>query len=141
MYNVKTKKTLSFQVKSSRAWSSDKPTRGFRYSSWFGRFEPNKYVDYYVFSILYAKSPSDKKRLDKINPGKWWSSRIIVFDNLEITALFDNLKTKKGEPERFFYFGFNEKPEDIFITRGLPLKSFKENLLASQIKNIRDRLQ
>lgn len=141
VYSLKTKKALSFQVKSSRAWSGEKPTRGFQYSSWFWKFEPNEDIDFYVFSILYAKSASDKKRLGKENPKKWWASRIILFGKSEITALFKELKTKTGNPEKFFYFGFDEKPQDIFITRGLPLKSFKENLLVSQIKNVRDKLQ
>lgn len=142
MYNLKTKRAVSLQVKSSRIWSTKKPDEDFQYSAWFNRFQINDNVDFYVFFILYPINALDKKRLGKENPNKWWRSRIVLLDNAEISALFRELKTKKGEPERFFYFGFNEVPLDIFITRGLPqIKSLKENLLEFQIKKLKGSLE
>ena len=90
----------------------------------------------------YNRNALDEEQLGKRNPKKWWRSRIVLLDNAEISALFKELKTKKGEPERFFYFGFNEEPQDIFITRGLPqIKSLKENLLESQLKKVKQSLE
>ena len=52
MYNLKTKRAASFQVKSSRTWPPKKPDEGFQYSAWFSRFEISENVDFYVFFIL-----------------------------------------------------------------------------------------
>ena len=119
VYNQKSKKAISIQVKSSRNYKQ-KEGAEFQYCSWFRKFEYTKGLnDYYVFFILYEKNL--KKRLDRVKPNKWWWDKILIFNDKEMKHILDNIRTKKGSPEHFFAIGFNEGSKGVFITRGFPV--------------------
>ncbi len=149
IYNQKTKKAISIQVKSSRSWygTPSKTTSSkekFQYYSWFNNFDYERGIaDFYVFFILYPKNSFAQKRLDKTKDlKKWWDSCMVTFNDKEIELLLKNLKTKEGKPESFFGFGFNEKSKDIYITRGFKKPvSYKKNLIENKMDEMKKRLK
>lgn len=149
LYHQKTKRAVSLQIKSSRSWYGRPPKRKsrkekFEYYAWFRSFNYQKgLADFYVFFILYPKNDLGSKKLDKNRDiKKWWNSKVVIFNDNEIGQLLKEIKTKEGKPEKFFGFGFNEKSDDIVLTRGLGEHvSFKENLFENKIKEIKKNLQ
>ena len=125
VYNQKTKKAVSIQIKSSRSWQRKpvkrKNVQKFRHGSWFSKFDCKKGIaDFYVFFILCPTGKLSGKRLDKTKASKkWWNYKVIIFKDKEMRALLRKIRTKKGKPESFFGFGFNDGSKDIYVTRGL----------------------
>jgi len=149
LYNQNTKKAVSLQIKSSRTWYQKPPRwkkakERFQYAAWFRNFRYEKGIaDFYALFILYPKEQFGKKRLDKAKrQKKWWNSKVLIFNDSEMHTLLRKIKTKEGKAESFFYVGFNENTNDIFITRGFPNPlQCKDKLLENKIREIKRRLK
>lgn len=123
IYNQKSKKCITIQVKSSRTYPGSAPKRKtkrerFKYSTWFNGFEPRRgYADYYILFGLYTKELKNKK-LDKSRKiRKWYSNILLLFDEKEMIDFLKKLRTRKRKRESKFGFGFNF-PEKVYLTRG-----------------------
>jgi hypothetical protein len=72
-------------------------------------------VDYFFIFISYPEFDTVTFR-----PKTRFNTKILVFNNKEMKKLFRNIKrTKKGNRERFFGFGFNIGGKEIYGTRAL----------------------
>lgn len=147
VYNQKTKKAVSIQVKSSRSWQRKPAKREnvqkFQHGSWFHKFDCKKGIaDFYAFFILHPVGKLWGKRLDKAKASKkWWGYKVIIFNYKEMRNLLRRIRTKKGKPESFFGFGFNDRSKDIYATRGFeePIR-YTSHLFEHKVMEIRKAL-
>lgn len=149
VYSARSRKAASIQIKSSRAYLGKAPKRKskrerFNNALWFVNFDYQKGIaDFYILFGLYPKSDIIDKRLDKSKKTrKWWDYKILVFTDKEMRKFLRSLLTKRGKKESFFGFGFNNRSNDIFATRGVKSpKSVKEYLIENKIATIIDFLK
>jgi len=82
------------------------------------------------------------KRLDKTKASKkWWGYKILIFNEKEMRGLLKRIRTRKGKPEYFFGFGFNDGSKDVYVTRGLPEPTCYTNyLFEHKVRKIRKAL-
>ncbi|HUD19246.1 MAG TPA: hypothetical protein VMR81_02315 [Patescibacteria group bacterium] len=150
IHNLKTKKTLTIQIKSSRSYEGIPSKRNNRivhqHSSWFNNFL-YKYkegiADYYVFFTPYPiLSRGNGIKLDKTTPDKWWGFKSLLFSDNEMGTLLNEIKTKKGKVESKFGFGFDEENDSIYLTRGSDRPVlYTNNLLENKISELKQKLQ
>jgi len=148
VYNQKTKKAVSIQVKSSRSWQRKPAKREnvqkFQHGSWFHKFDCKKGVaDFYAFFILHPVGKFSGKRLDKGKASKkWWGYKVVIFKDKEMRTLLRKIRTKGGKPESFFGFGFNDRSKDIYVTRGLKEPTrYTSHLFEHKIREIKKALK
>lgn len=140
LYNANNKKCLTIQVKSSRTYiKTDKidDLNDYNYYAWLNNFQVSPHSDFYFIFISYPvfNSKIFNSRID-------FGSKILVFDNKEITTLLENIKTKKGTPDKFFGFGFNIDDNKVFGTRGFSVKQeFTNNLYETKLEQIKQNIQ
>jgi len=147
VYNQKTKKAISIQVKSSRSWQGKpakrKNVQKFQHGSWFHKFDCKKGIaDFYAFFILHPMGKFSGKRLDKTKASKkWWGYKVVIFNYKEMRNLLRKIRTKKGKPESFFGFGFNDGSKDIYVTRGLKEPTrYTSHFFEHKVREIRKAL-
>ena len=147
VYNQKTKKAISIQIKSSRSWqrkpAKRKNVQKFQHGSWFHKFDCKKGIaDFYAFFILHPIGKFSGKRLDKTKASKkWWGYKVVIFKDKEMRSLLKKIKTRKGKPELFFGFGFNDGSKDVYVTRGLPEPTcYTSHLFEHKVGEIRKAL-
>ncbi len=132
------KRSVTIQVKSSRTYLSDKENEH-QFYSWLNHFDiKDNYSDYY---FIYMTFPLFDKNF---KPKAKWDRKILVFSQKEMVKILDNVKTKGGNPERFFSFGFDASGEIISGARGfshLPKKNFAQNLLENKLDEIRNKFK
>lgn len=120
--NLATKKTLRFQVKSSRAYIHEpKEMKNgkikYNYYLWLNNFIDRYEKDNADYYILYGLYPTYNSK--KSVKSKNWNSIILCYSENEMIELLNRVKTKKEKKkDQFFGFGFNT-PKQIFATRGL----------------------
>lgn len=149
IYNHRTKKTLSVQIKSSRSYEDKPPkkpgAKKYQHYSWFNNFAP-KYkkgmADYYVLFTPYpVLIRGNGIKLSRAKPSKWWKFKILLFSDDEMGILLSNVKTKRGKVESKFAFGFDEDSDEIYMTRGANgHRSYTGNLFESKIPEIMSKL-
>ncbi len=147
VYNQKTKKAVSIQIKSSRSWqrkpAKRKNVKKFQHGAWFRKFDYEKGIaDFYTFFILYPVGKLSGKRLDKTKAlKKWWNYKVLIFNDKKMRALLKRIKTKEGKSESFFGFGFNDGSKDIYITRGFKEPTrYTSHLFEHKIREIKKAL-
>lgn len=138
IYNNKTKKVLSVQVKSSRSYEKQDVLK-YKHNFWFNNFnyEPNV-ADYFILFCLYPVYTSDKNIKSKL---AFWKSVMLCFSDKEMGKFLGNVKTKK-EQKRDSHFGisFNET-DKVFGERGFEKGSeFSEYLLENKLQEIKKKL-
>ena len=148
LYNQKTKKAITIQVKSSRTYAGEIPKRKlkherFKHYTWFNTFHIQRgYSDYYILFGVYTKS-IEKKKLDKSRKiSKWYSHILLLFNEKEMTAFLEKLTTKTGnKQDSKFGFGFNDEKK-IYLTRGaLKQPDISKYLFLNKIERIKKRLE
>ena len=108
---------ITIQVKASRTYGGKPPkresTQRFAHYTWFQTFSVPSETDWIFLVGMYPNS-EDKTRKSS---AAWWQEIILCFSREEMTDFLSKVKTKKGTPDKFFGFGFDE-PTEIFQTRG-----------------------
>lgn len=106
----------SFQVKSSRTYSDRPPKREstvrHSYYTWFNTFTVPGEADFFLLVGIY---PPEENRTRKVIHS-WWNSLVLMFTQKEMESFMSQVRTKKGEPDRMFGFGF-DNAERIVLTR------------------------
>lgn len=134
---------VAIQVKASRTYSP-KPSKSgigkqFRYYTWFNTFDVPKEADYILMVGLY---PPEEGRTNK-RASSWWSAVMLAFPYTDLVQFMENVKTRTGNPDRMFGFGFNE-PTKITQTRGDKDRGFvdySKYLLQNQVEAIKAKLR
>jgi len=147
LFKADNKKCMTIQVKSSRTWMNFKKKKRskktqYNFESWIQNFS-NKYghvsdlVDYFFIFITYPEFDTETFR-----PKTKFNVKTLVFKNSEMNSLFQNIKrTKSGNPERFFGFGFNIAQTSIYGSRGLdhlPNIDYTNHLFENRIEELTD---
>lgn len=110
-------KCASFQVKSSRTYSpipaKRENTIRYSYYTWFNRFHVPNEADFFLLVGIY---PPDENRTRKVTHS-WWNSVVLTFTQEEMKSFMSQIKTRKGELDKMFGFGFDSTTK-IILTRG-----------------------
>lgn len=111
-------RALTFQVKSSRTYAGTAPkrkvkNRRYRYYTWLNRFEVPEQAD---FVLLFGLYPSEEG-LARKGGATWWQSHILVFSHAEMKKLMGSVRTRAGNPDKMFGFGFDSASQ-AYLTRG-----------------------
>ncbi|MEK6645672.1 MAG: hypothetical protein AABY84_03235 [Candidatus Firestonebacteria bacterium] len=149
LYNNKSKKCVTLQIKSSRNYEHQKTYKGVDVSLknhlWFNRFKIKKgSADYYIFFAPYLKNKVEGKKLNKDRKiSKWYDKLILVFTESEMSKFVKKLKNKTNNKQsNYFSFAF-DREEDVHLTRGRgnknPVKADKY-LFDNKIREIFRRL-
>ena len=108
---------ITIQVKASRTYGGNLPkretTQRFAHRTWFQTFSVPNETDWIFLVGMYPNS-EDKTRKSS---AAWWQEIILCFSREEMTDFLSQVKTRKGTPDKFFGFGFDE-PTEIYQTRG-----------------------
>jgi hypothetical protein len=103
--------TTTVQVKASRTYIERPPKREetvrFRYNTWFNRFNVPERADFVILIGLYAP---DLGRTTRV-PARWYEDCSLLFTREEMRGLLAECKTRRGEPDRMFGFGFDHLSE------------------------------
>ena len=105
---------ITIQVKTSRTYGGKRESaERFAHDTWFQTFSVPRETDWIFLVGMYPNS-EDKTRKSSAT---WWQEIILCFSREEMTGFLSRVKTRKGTPDKFFGFGFNE-PTTIYQTRG-----------------------
>lgn len=117
-------RTKTIQVKASRTWLGSEPknkkTVGYKYTSRFNHFDVPREADLIVLLAMYAPDIARTKRVS----AQWYQDCSLVFTQKEMVEFMKSCKTRGGNVEHMFYFGFNDVSE-IILTRGDRYRSGK----------------
>jgi len=126
VYNQKTGRSITIQVKSSRTYEGTEPkkqtkNRKYRYNTWFNTFGVGDTpCDFYVLFGLYSKLiGKGVKKLDKSRKvSKWYDVVLLAFSGKEMSKFLKGLRQKKSnKQDSKFGFGF-DTPKEIYHNRG-----------------------
>lgn len=146
LYNNKSKKVITIQVKASRIYKGSIPKRKtkhqkFKYYTWFNNFIVEKgYADFYILFGVYTKQLENKKLDKSRKASKWYSHILLVFNENEMKKFLTGLVTRRGKPEDKFGFGFDDL-KNVYLTRGAPkVKEISEYLFHKKVNKIKKML-
>ncbi len=118
-------KCMSFQVKSSRTYSpvpaKREKTIRYSYYTWFNTFQVPSEADFFLLVGIY---PPEENRTRKV-AHSWWNSVVLMFTQEEMKSFMSMVKTKAGEPDKMFGFGFDTTAK-IILTRGDQYRTTKD---------------
>lgn len=130
------------QVKASRTYSPESPKRGtsrrFRYFTWFNRFDPSPQADFFLLMGLYAPDTGRTRPVTE----RWYRHCSLLLTYAEMRNLMRSCKTKGGQPDRMFGFGFDDESA-VFQTRGdrhRRGRDFSEYVLKERVRMLREFL-
>lgn len=111
-------KVVTFQIKSSRTYAGTAPKRKvkhrrYQHYTWLKRFDVPEQADFVVLFGLYAPDERSGHKTSR----SWWQSHVLVFSHKEASELLANVKTRAGNPEKMFGFGFDSSNQ-AYLTRG-----------------------
>jgi hypothetical protein len=133
-------KSASFQVKSSRTYSPMPPKRRvskvvkYSYYTWFNAFVVPTQADFFLLVGIY---PPEENRTRKVKYS-WWDAAVLLFTQAEMREFMAQVKTRKGDPDKMFGFGF-DTPAKIILTRGdqeRTMQDYSSHLFQSRIQVI-----
>ena len=134
-------RAASIQVKGSRTYS-DRPetkrARPYRYSTWFNTFELPTQADFVVLVAIYPSAVARESRAKS----SWWSPVILLFAHDEMRTFLESIRTRAGNPDRMFGFGFDDE-KHIFQTRGDSERlhaELSQHLLQRKVGSLREFL-
>ena len=135
-------RTLTIQIKASRAYSGSPPkrasTKRFQFYTWFRRFEVPEDADFILLFGMYAPDAGRTKPVT----AKWYQDCTLLFTRAEMNAFMATCLTVGGKPDQMFSFGFDE-PTKVFLTRGdqkRGLKDYSSHLLDARMGLLRKSL-
>jgi len=123
MYNSKTKKCLTIQVKGSRTYNPKPPKNEaiirFKNYTWFSKFKIEKgQADFYILFGLFITNPTRTEKSRSVKKNDWYDHILMLFSENEMINFLNSLKLKtKDEADSKFSFGFNDKKR-VILTRG-----------------------
>ena len=133
-------KAVTIQIKGSRTYLqkpgiTKKGKQSLRFGTFFNHFKPSTDADLFVFVSLYSPEPTTTK-----HSASAWASHFLLFTYDEMTEFLNQVRTKKGTPDKFG-FGFNNDT-DAFVTRGIAGQpDYSEHILAKRYGVISDMLE
>lgn len=105
------------QVKASRTYSPEGPKRDpdnwFKFYTWFNRFDPSPYADFFLLLGMYAPDTARTKPVNAV----WYKHCTLLFTGAEMKNFMDSCLTVSGKPDRMFGFGFDSDAK-IVQSRG-----------------------
>jgi hypothetical protein len=132
-------RAATLQVKASRTYSPQRPSsraaHSYAFDTLFNVFDVPEQAD---FVILVAVYPAEVARESRAR-ASWWAPLIMLFTQAEMRDFLASVRTKAGQPDRMFGFGFDDEAA-VFQTRGDEqrlCKPFSTHLLANRAKDLR----
>jgi len=125
------------QVKSSRTYPGDEK-RDYPYYLWLNNFSERykkNAADFYIICGMYAV-PNERKRIT--TKSKIWKEIFLCYNDGEMSRLLKSIKTKTGNKDSFFGYGFCSSRE-VYLDRGFSSVKDKDasgNLLDNKIDEI-----
>jgi len=104
-----TRSIITIQVKASRTYEG----RVHAHQTWFNTFSVPVETDWVFLVGLFPHIENKTRKAS----ASWWQEIILCFSREEMAVFLSQVKTKKGTPDKFFGFGFDE-PTKIYQTRG-----------------------
>lgn len=139
LHNANNKKCITIQVKSSRTYLKAEKSgtkEEYNFYAWLNTFVVNQFTDFYFIFISYQKFDEET-----FSPKADLETKMLVFTQKEMQEIIQRVKTKSGNPDKFFGFGFNIKFDGIFGTRGFEKKEdFSQYIFNNRILLIKDFL-
>jgi hypothetical protein len=123
MYNNKTKRCLTIQVKGSRTYNPNPPRNEsiirYRNYTWFSKFKIEKgLADFYILFGLFITNPARTEKSRSVKGNDWYDHILMIFSEDEMIEFLSRLKLKtKDKEDSKFSFGFDDKRK-IVLTRG-----------------------
>jgi len=146
MYNSKTKKCLTIQVKGSRTYNPTPPKNDniikYRNYTWFSKFKIEKgLADFYILFGLFITNPTRTEKSTRIKRNDWYDHLLMIFSEEEMIEFLSSLKLKtKDKEDSKFSFGFNDKKK-ITLTRGTREHAdYSDKLFAKRVHELKKRL-
>jgi len=146
VFDVKSRKSISIQVKSSRAYvgrpkKTDPPDGPFDYYLWFraiGKSDIN--ADYYAFVGIFPKKAIINYSLGrKRSPKNWWSHIILLIPRSDVIKIMNKVKRNS---DRFFDIGFDSDLKRVALTRVTKrAQSIDQYLIENSIKGLEKNLR
>jgi hypothetical protein len=147
LYNSKTKKSLTIQVKGSRTYNPTPPkdTKIIKYKNytWFSKFKIEKgLADFYVLFGLFITNPTRNEKSRSVKRNDWYDHILLLFTESEMINFLGSLKLKTQDKEDTkFSFGFSDKKQ-IVLTRGSREHiDYSEKLFHKRINILKDWLE
>jgi hypothetical protein len=108
-------RVATIQVKYSRAFEQPRGSE-FEFGTLFTSFRVPPEADFIILANLYPNitGSGEGRKSDS------WRRLLLVFRREEMERFMSGLQTKSGNPDRMFYFGFDDPPIRIVQTRGAP---------------------
>ena len=135
-------RTVTIQIKASRAYSRPPPvretTKRFQHYTWFRRFDVPEEADFILLFGMYAPDTGRTKSVT----AKWYQDCTLLFTRDELKEFMLSCLTVGGRPDQMFGFGFDD-PTKIFLTRGdqnRGLKDYSSYLLDARMSLLRKSL-
>lgn len=147
MYNNKTKKCLTIQVKGSRTYNPTPPKNEkiirYRNYTWFSKFKIEKgFADFYILFGLFITNPTRTEKSRSVKRNDWYDHILMIFTEDEMIEFLRSLKLKTMDKEDSkFSFGFNDKKK-IVLTRGTREHAdYSDKLFSKRINELKERLE
>lgn len=141
LHNAANKKTLAIQVKSSRTYINNNPTKptDYNYTAWLNAFTSSPFCDFYFIYIPFPLFDMETYR-----PKATQALHLLVFSEEEMINILSTRKlTKSGKQDKFLYFSFNIGAPDIYGTRGFETMgtNFTPNLYLNKLSEIKKLIE
>ena len=136
-FNGKTTKIQTIQVKTSRTYFPKNPNSEMCGYFWFNTFKIPENADWIIFVGIIPCSKNGENTISIK-----WKSVYLCMSNKEAKLFMENVKTKKGKPDRMFGFCFDVKG-NFFQYRGnqdSDLKLINNFKIENKLDLINDRL-
>lgn len=135
-------RTLTLQIKASRAYSHPPPkresTKRFQFYTWFSRFDVPEDADFILLFGMYAPDTGRTRRVNS----RWYQDCTLLFTRDEMRDFLLSCLTVGGQPDKMFGFGFDD-PNEVFLTRGdqkRGLRNYSSHLLDTRMDLLRASL-
>lgn len=145
IYNSKTKKCITIQVKGSRTYSPipprNKAITKFKNYTWFSKFKIEKgLADFYILFGLFITNPMGEESRS-VRKNDWYDHIMMVFTEQEMIKFLGELKLKtKDKEDTKFSFGFSDKG-NIVLTRGTREHvDYSDKLFPKRIQTLKAKL-
>jgi len=147
LYNSKSKKSLTIQVKGSRTYNPAPPknNKAIKYKNytWFSKFKIEKgLADFYVLFGLFITNPTSQEKSRSVKRNDWYDHILMIFTEGEMIEFLGNLKLKtQDKADTKFSFGFSDKKR-IVLTRGTRAHiDYSDKLFHKRIQVLKNQLE
>lgn len=138
-----TTRTVTIQIKASRAYRTEEPkrktTQRHAFQTWFNRFPVPDDADFFLLFVQYAP---DIDRTRRVGP-RWYKDMTLLFTKEEMKKLISNCKTVNGGDDKMFGFGFNDEFSIVQVRgdKNRAQEDFTDKLLSTRLNILCEALQ